>query len=78
MGTEEEHILAAIYINLINMINALTGHLPNFKYTYVFHRKLLQVKKIQNILLFQTALLANDKYEVAKRKPVVGYNSRKG
>ena len=31
MGTEEEHILAAIYINLINMINALTGHLPNFK-----------------------------------------------
>ena len=27
----EEHILAAIYINLINMVNALTGHLPTFK-----------------------------------------------
>ena len=30
MGTEED-ILVAIYINLINMVNALTGHLPTFK-----------------------------------------------
>ena len=27
----EENILAAIYINLINMVNALRGHLPTFK-----------------------------------------------
>ena len=26
MDTEEEDILVAIYINLINMVNALTGH----------------------------------------------------
>ena len=31
MDTEEEDILVAIYINLINMVNALTGHLPTFK-----------------------------------------------
>ena len=30
MDTEEE-ILVAIYINLINMVNVLTGHLPTFK-----------------------------------------------
>ena len=26
MATEEEDILVAIYMNLINMVNALTGH----------------------------------------------------
>ena len=31
MDTEEEDILVAIYINFINMVNALTGHLPTFK-----------------------------------------------
>ena len=31
MDTEKEDILVAIYINLINMVNALTGHLPTFK-----------------------------------------------
>ena len=30
MDTDED-ILVAIYINLINMVNALTGHLPKFK-----------------------------------------------
>ena len=30
MDTEED-ILVAIYMNLINMVNALTGHLPTFK-----------------------------------------------
>ena len=30
MATEED-ILVVIYINLINMVNALTGHLPTFK-----------------------------------------------
>ena len=35
-------------------------------------------KDIRNILLLQTALLANDKYEVSKSKPVVGYDSRRG
>ena len=30
MDTEED-ILVAIYINLINMVNVLTGHLPTFK-----------------------------------------------
>ena len=28
---EEEYILVTIYINLINMVNAFTGHLPAFK-----------------------------------------------
>ena len=31
MDTEKEDILVAIYINLINMVNALTGYLPTFK-----------------------------------------------
>ena len=30
MGTEED-ILVAIYVNLINMVNTLTRHLPTFK-----------------------------------------------
>ena len=30
MDTEED-ILVAIYMNLINMVNALTGYLPTFK-----------------------------------------------
>ena len=30
MDTEED-ILVAIYINLINMVNVLTGYLPTFK-----------------------------------------------
>ena len=30
MDTDED-ILVVIYINLINMVNALTGHLPTFK-----------------------------------------------
>ena len=30
MATEED-ILVAIYMNLINMVHALTGHLPTFK-----------------------------------------------
>ena len=34
-------------------------------------------KDKRNILLLQTALLANGKYEVAKRKPIVGYGSRR-
>ena len=31
MDTEEEDNLIAIYVNLINMVNALTRHLPTFK-----------------------------------------------
>ena len=31
MDAEEEDILIAIYINLINIINAIAGHLPTFK-----------------------------------------------
>ena len=31
MDTGEEDNLVAIYIKLINMVNALTGHLPTFK-----------------------------------------------
>ena len=30
MGTKEEYILA-VYINLINMVNAFIPHLPTFK-----------------------------------------------
>ena len=52
MDTEEEDILVAIYINLMNMVNELTGHLPTFKWTYLFYRKFLQVKKIYKILCF--------------------------
>ena len=40
MDTEED-IFVATYINLINMVNARTGHLPTFKQTYLFYRKLL-------------------------------------
>ena len=56
------------------MVNAFTRHSPTFKQTYVFYRKLLQIKTdIRNILLLQI----NDKYEAVKRKPVVGYDSRR-
>ena len=50
--TQEEEILVAIYINLINMVNALTGHLPTFKQSHLFYWKLLQVKKIYEIFCF--------------------------
>ena len=75
MDTEKEDILIAIYINLINMVNAVTGHLPTFK---SFLQEIMTSKKDKrNILVLQTALLANDKYEVAKRKPIVVYDSRR-
>ena len=75
MDTEEEDILVAIYINLINMVNAYT----NLQIDLSFLQEIITSKKdIRNILLLQTALLANDKNEVAKRKPVVGYDSRRG
>ena len=41
MDRGEEDILVAIYIKLINMVNAFTGHSPTFKQTYHFYRKLL-------------------------------------
>ena len=63
MDTEEEYILA-IYINLINMKNAFTT--LSFLYETIARKK-----GIRNILLLQT----NDKYKVAKRKPVVGDDS---
>ena len=70
----EENILAAIYINLVNM-----GAFTNLQIDLSFLQEIVTSKKdIRNILLFHTALLANDKYEVAKRKAVVGYNSRRG
>ena len=80
MATEEEDILVAIYMNLINMVNALTGHsFTNLQIELSFLLEIITSKKnIRNILLLQTALLANDKYEVAKKKPVVGYDSRRG
>ena len=57
-------------------------HLPAFTNLQIELSFLLEIitskKNIRNILLLQTALLANDKYEVAKRKPVVGYDSRRG
>ena len=60
MDTEED-ILVAIYINLIDMVM----HLPGI---YQPSNRLIASKKdIRNILLLRTALLANDKYEVAKR-----------
>ena len=50
-------------------------HLPGIK---SFLQEIITSKKDKrNILLLQTALLANDKYEVAKRKPIVGYDSRR-
>ena len=53
------------------MVNALTGH-------QTFLQEIITSKKDKrNILLLQTALLARDKYEVAKRKPIVGYDSRR-
>ena len=63
MDTEEEDILA-IYINLINMKNAFTT--LSFLYETIARKK-----GIRNILLLQT----NDKYKVAKRKPVLGHDS---
>ena len=57
-------------------------HLPAFTNLQIELSFLLEIitskKNIRNILLLQTALLANDKYEVAKKKPVVGYDSRRG
>ena len=50
MDIKEANILVAIYIYLINMVNAFT----NFQIDFIF----------------------SNKYEVAKRKLVVGYNSR--
>ena len=52
-------------------------HLPTFKLSFLLEI-ITSKKNIRNILLLQTALLANDKYEVAKKKPVVGYDSRRG
>ena len=57
-------------------------HLPAFTSLQIELSFLLEIitskKNIRNILLLQMALLANDKYEVAKKKPVVGYDSRRG
>ena len=71
---EKEDILAAIFINIINMVNAFTMvHLPTFKYTLSFLYEIFASQKdVRNILLWQ----ANHKYKVVKRKPVIGYNSR--
>ena len=56
MDTEEEDILVAIYINLINMVNAYT----NLQIDLSFLQEIITSKKdIGNILLLQTALLAN-------------------
>ena len=64
MDTEED-ILVAIYINWIDMVM----HLPGI---YQPSNRLIASKKdIRNILLLRTALLANDKYEVAKRNRVL-------
>ena len=49
---DTEGILVVIYINLINMVNAFTRHLPTFKKPYLFYRKLLQVKKVFEIFCF--------------------------
>ena len=80
MDTEED-IFVAICQNLINMANALTEHLPTIYQPQIvpFLYEIITSKKdTRNILLLQTALSANDKYEIAKRKPVVGYDSRRG
>ena len=68
MDTKEEDILA-IYIILINMVNAFT----NFQMDLIFSLRSYckKEKDIPNILLF----LTNEKYKVVKRKPVVGYDS---
>ena len=64
MDREEEDILA-IYINLINMINAFT----NLQMDLIFSiRNYYKKKKVlRNILLLQ----ANEKYKVVKRKLAV-------
>ena len=49
---DTEGILVAIYISLINMVNAFTRLLPTFKKSYLFYRKLLQVKKVFEIFCF--------------------------
>ena len=65
MDTEEEDILA-IYINLNNMGNTFTNRHIDFSI-----RNYCKKKSIRNILLLPT----NNRYKVAKRKPVVGYDS---
>ena len=56
-------------------------HLPGIYQTsnrLIFSIGIITSKKdIQNILLLQTTLLTNEKYEVVKRKLVVGYDSRR-
>ena len=75
MDTEEEDILVAIYIN---MVMRLLG-IYHLQIDLSYLQEIITTKKdMRNILLLQTALLANDKNEVAKRKPVVGYDSRRG
>ena len=68
MDTKEEDILA-IYIILINMVNAFA----NFQMDLIFSLRnyCKKEKDIPNILLF----LTNDKCKVVKRKPVVRYDS---
>ena len=75
MDTEEEDILVAIYINMVMRLLGIYHLQKDLSYL----QEIITTKKdIRNILLLQTALLANDKNEVAKRKPVVGYDSRRG
>ena len=77
MDTEED-ILVAIYI--FNYYGKCTYRaFTNLQIDLFFLQEIITSKKdIRNILPLQTALLANDKYEVVKRKPVVGYDSRRG
>ena len=75
MDTEEEDILVAIYINMVMRLLGIYHLQKDLSYL----QEIITTKKdIRNILLLQTALLANNKNEVAKRKPVVGYDSRRG
>ena len=63
MDTEED--ILAIYINLINMINAFTKLQMDLIFSIRNYYK--KKKVIRNILLLQP----NDKHKVVKRKPAV-------
>ena len=59
----------AIYVNLINVVDAFTNHQMDFIFSI---RSYCKKKKIyENIVLLQT----NGKYKVVKRKPTVSKRS---
>ena len=66
MDTDED--ISAIYINLINMVDAFTNLQMEFIFLY---ETIARKKRYRNILILQ----ANDKYKVVIRKPVVSERS---